>query len=150
MVDEHEFFKTYVIDVKDKRSRQRRSLFFSNNPTIRLLLKKSELYKMIIKYMSVVPEWAREVLNGREKYWMGERSIGCFDFHSLGKCSLGYICHCSQFKGLQNIKKNKIILFKNWNHAEEELRTKSFAWMYFYGRKSKRNSVETKINLLKN
>ena len=70
MVDEHEFFKTYVIDVKDKRSRQRRSLFFSNNSTIRLLLKKSELYKMIIKYMSVVSEWAREVLNGREKYWM--------------------------------------------------------------------------------
>ena len=63
MVDEHEFFKTCVTDVKNKRSRQRRSLFFSNNPTIRLLLKNSELYKMLIKYMSVVPEWAREVLD---------------------------------------------------------------------------------------
>ena len=87
--------------------------------------------------MSVVPEWAREVLD--VLIFIASESVASV----ISVIALN-------LKAFKILKKNKIILFKNWNHAEEELRTKSFAWMYFHGRKNKRNSVETKINLLKN
>lgn len=68
---------------------------------------------------------------------MGERSIGCFDFHSLGKCSLGYICHCSQFKGLQNIKKKKLFYLKTGTTLKKNFEQKVSRGCIFTDTKTK-------------